>query len=206
MKNTLLGLLALVASYNAFAQTGEEYFAVNCIACHGEKGNSATPTFPKLAEQNKKYLIKQLNDFKSGARVNALMIAPMAALPNDMIDDVAQYLSEQNTTIGNADPELVKLGEMLYKAGNKETGVPACSACHSPTGQGNAPGGIPLLSGQHSDYIQSQLLAYRLGARDEVASDSVRVNDGEAKIMRSIAFKLKDFEIEALASYISGLH
>lgn len=206
MKNTLLGLLTLVASFNVFAQSGEEYFAINCVACHGQQGNSLAATFPKLAGQNEKYLVKQMNDFKSGARVNALMAAPMASLQGDMIEEVAKYLAEQNSSIGNADPQLVELGQMLYKAGNKETGVPACSACHSPTGSGNAPGGIPMLSGQHAGYIESQLLAYRLGARDKVASDSVRVNDGETKIMRSIAFKLKDFEIEALASYINGLH
>ncbi|MCJ8314173.1 MAG: cytochrome c4 [Saccharospirillaceae bacterium] len=206
MKNTLLGLLTLVASFNVFAQTGEEFFTANCVACHGEQGNSLAASFPKLAGQNAKYLIKQINDFKSGARVNGLMVAPMAALPDEMINEVAQYLSKQNPSIGSAKADLVELGQMLYKAGNIETGVPACSACHSPTGKGNAPGGIPMLSGQHAGYVESQLYAYRLGARDESASDSVRVNDGDTKIMRSIAFKLKDFEIEAVASYINGLH
>jgi len=206
MKNKLLGLLTLVASFNVFAQTGEELFTINCVACHGEQGNSLAASFPKLAGQNKKYLIKQINNFKSGARVNALMVEPMAALPQEMIEQVAQYLSVQTPSIGSAKADLVKLGERLYKAGNKETGVPACSACHSPTGSGNAPGGIPMLSGQHAGYVESQLLAFRLGARDNIASDLVRVNDGETKIMRSIAFKLKDFEVEAVASYINGLH
>ncbi|BCE00809.1 c-type cytochrome [Marinicellulosiphila megalodicopiae] len=208
MKKTLLGLLTLVASFNTFAQTAEEFFSVNCVACHGEKGKGQSDllTVPKLAGQNEKYLIKQINDFKSGDRVNALMAAPITALPDNMVEEVAKYLSMQTKTIGNADPALVELGQSLYRAGNSETGVPACTACHSPTGSGNAPGGIPSLSGQHADYIESQLKAYRLGYRDEIPSDSVRVNDGETKIMRTIAFKLKDFEIEALSSYINGLH
>ena len=100
-------------------------------------------------------------------------------------------------SLGAAKAEFVDVGQRLYRSGNKETGVAACTACHSPTGAGNAPAGFPALGGQHADYIAGQLKAFRDGAR---------VNDGESKMMRNVALHLKDKEIEALASYISGLH
>jgi cytochrome c553 len=108
--------------------------------------------------------------------------------------------------VGNADPDLAALGEQLYRGGNPETGVPSCSGCHSPTGSGNAPAGYPMLSGQHAEYIASQLHKFQRGYRVSEPTNDARTNDGESKVMRSTAFRLKDFEIEALASYINGLH
>ena len=215
MKKLFLALTAAAFIFNAQAATsdiianskdGEASFNANCAMCHGAEGKSAAAAFPKLAGQNAKYVSKQLYDFKQGNRINALMAGPAAMLDDQMIADISQYLSEQSVSVGTAKAELVALGEKLYKAGNAATGVPACTGCHSPTGKGNASAGFPLLSGQHADYTIAQLKAFRLGYRAEAPSDSERVNGGEAKIMRTIAFKLKDFEIEALASYINGLH
>ncbi len=99
------------------------------------------------------------------------------------------------------DPALVELGEKVYRAGVAERKVAACTACHSPNGQGNAPAGFPALAGQHADYIAAQLRAYRKGYEDPTG----RTNDGDIRIMRSNAFGLSDMEIEAVASYASGL-
>lgn len=208
MKKILMSIAVVVFSTSAMAGDVEagKTKSATCGACHGADGNSAAAAFPKLAGQNEKYLIKQMNDIKSGARSVALMAGQLNSFSDEDIADVAAYFAAQAASIGNAKPELVELGQSLYRAGNTDTGVPACSACHSPTGKGNAAAGFPALSGQHADYIAAQLKAFRLGARDETASDSVRVNDGETRVMRDIAFKLKDFEIEALASYVNGLH
>ena len=102
-------------------------------------------------------------------------------------------------------PKLAGQGE-AYRGGNPETGVPACAGCHSPTGAGNPPAAFPMLSGQHADYIESQLHKFQAGYRADEPSEEARTNDGESMMMRATAFRLKDFEIEALASYINGLH
>ena len=114
---------------------------------------------------------------------------------------MAAFYASQPRSGGQADPALVPLGEKVYRAGVAERKVAACSACHSPNGKGNAPAGFPALAGQHAEYIAAQLKAYRTGYEDE----SGRTNDGDTMIMRSNAFGLSDKEIEAVASYISGL-
>jgi cytochrome c553 len=139
-----------------------------CATCHGADGNSALAVNPKLAGQNASYLMKQLTDYKSGARVNPTMAAMAAGLSD----------------------------ESLYRGGNSELSVAACSACHSPSGSGNGPAGFPALGGQHPEYTLIQLKAFRAGER---------ANDDNA-MMRSIVERLTDKELEALASYVSGLH
>jgi cytochrome c553 len=171
--------------------------AALCSGCHGADGNSTIPAFPKLAGQNTRYLVKQMQDVKEGRRSVAAMTGMLDGMSNKDMEDIAAYFSSQNSSIGKAKAELVSLGEKLYRSGNKETGVAACTACHSPTGSGNAPAGYPALSGQHAEYTAAQLKAFRSGERN---------NDGDSKIMRTNAFRLNDNEIEALASYISGLH
>lgn len=181
--------------------------SATCAGCHGADGNSTVPSFPKLAGQNERYLIKQLQDMKTGDRVVNEMLAFLPALTDQDIEDIAAYYAGQSGTVGQADPELVELGRKLYMGGNPETGVTACAACHSPSGKGNPAAGFPSLSGQHTAYTAAQLNKFRLGARHEgAATADVRINDGEARMMRETAFRLKDFEIEALASYIAGLH
>lgn len=182
------------------AAEGEKNVAV-CGACHGPDGNGMAP-FPKLAGQGEKYLYKQLVDVRNGARVIPTMAGQLDGKSDQELADIAAFYASQSRTLGNTDPELVELGRQIYRAGVASRGVAACTACHSPTGQGNAPAGYPALSGQHAQYIADQLRAYRQGYEDPAG----RTNDGDTKIMRSIAFGLSDKEIEAVSSYAAGLH
>lgn len=210
MKKLIVGL-AMLAGISGFAmaegnaEDGEQYTAT-CAGCHGADGNSAAASFPKLAGQNENYLLKQLIDIKNGDRVVSQMAGLLDGFDEEQMADIAAYYASQEKTVGSADPDLVALGEQLYRGGNTETGVPSCAGCHSPTGAGNGPAAYPMLSGQHAAYIESQLYKFQRGYRASEPSDEARTNDGESRVMRSTAFRLKDFEIEALASYISGLH
>ena len=172
-----------------------------CSACHGADGNSAAPTFPKLAGQGAKYLYKQLMDVRDGARVIPTMMGLLDNKSNQELADIAAYYSEQGMSGSQADPALVELGARVYRAGVADKGVAACTACHGPTGSGNAPAGFPRLAGQHADYIASTLKAYRTGYDDPAG----RTNDGDTKIMRATARGLSDAQIQAVASYIAGL-
>ena len=171
--------------------------SVACGACHGADGNSLAPTFPKLAGQHESYLLKQLQDIKSGARSVPTMAGQLDAMSEQDLADMAAFYAVQPATPGVAKEELVELGESVYRAGIREKGVAACTACHSPTGVGNGPAKYPRLSGQHADYIAAQLRAFR---NDE------RTNDGDTRIMRDVASRLSDKELDAVASYASGLH
>ena len=183
----------------AFAQgdaaVGQSKAAL-CVTCHGAEGNSEFPMNPKLAGQNATYLTKQLMDYKSGVRSNPTMSAMVLNLSEQDMQDISAWYSSQQVTLQGADPKFVELGESLYRAGIKELAVPACSACHSPTGRGNAPAGFPSLGGQHAEYTLQQLRDFRAG---------VRQND-ESSMMRMVVERLTDRELEALASYVSGLH
>jgi cytochrome c553 len=170
--------------------------AVVCAACHNADGNSTNPEWPKLAGQGARYLQEQLKAFKEGARKNAIMAPLAAGLSGEDVKAVAEYFAAQKRKIGAAKPELIGAGERLYRGGNNNTGVPACMACHGPRGSGNPAAGYPALSGQHAVYTARQLDAYRTGER---------VTDNNA-IMRMIAAHLSAAEIEAVASYIEGLH
>jgi len=178
-----------------------------CMGCHGPDGNSFVPMFPSLAGQNEAYLVKQMADIKSGNRVVNEMVGMLMALNDQDMADVAAFYSSQTAKTGQgADANLAELGQQLYMGGNKETGVAACAACHSPTGDGNASAGFPSLKGQHALYVSNQLKKFRLGARHEgAATADARINDSDTAMMRDIAFKLKDFEIEALSAYITGM-
>jgi cytochrome c553 len=183
------------------AAAGKAQTAV-CSACHGADGNSAVPAFPKLAGQGQKYLYKQLVDIRDGARPVPTMAGQLDGKNNQDLADIAAYYAEQAGSGGQTDPELLALGEAVYRGGIPERKVAACAACHSPTGSGNAPAGFPSLAGQHADYIAAQLRAYRKGYEDETG----RTNDGDIRIMRITAFGLSDKEIEAVSSYAAGLH
>ncbi len=167
-----------------------------CATCHSQDGNSQIPMNPKLAGQNANYLIKQLQDYKSGARQNPTMTAMVASLSDQDIADIAAWYASQEVTLGGADPAQVELGESLYRAGVESLGIAACSACHGPAGNGNAPAGFPSLSGQHEEYTLAQLRAFRSGARNNDASS----------MMQTTVERLTDAELEALASYVSGLN
>jgi len=166
-----------------------------CAACHGLDGNSPIPVNPSLAGQHPGYLYKQLADFKTGRRKNAAMSAMVANLSDDDLRNLAAYFASQKPMTGTAkDRALIAAGQRLYRGGNNETGVPACSACHSPDGAG-IPSQYPRLAGQHGDYTVAQLQSFRSGDRD---------NDPNA-MMRTIASRLNDKDMAAVAQYITGL-
>lgn len=210
MKQFIISL-ALLGSLTGFAfaagnpEAGQELTGT-CSACHSADGNSTTATFPKLAGQGSAYLVKQMEDIRAGDRVVLEMTGMLDGFDDQQLADIAAFYESQSIKVGEADPALVKLGEALYKAGNRETGVPACTGCHAPDGSGLDLAKFPALGGQHADYIADQLYKFQRGYRAEEPSTEERLNDGDAQIMRSIAFNLKNFEIEALASYIQGLH
>ena len=189
------------------AAAGQGKAAV-CAACHGADGNSAAPTFPKLAGQNAKYIYKQLQGFKTMRRNNAMMLGFASALSDQDMADLAVYFSEQKLAGGAAKPELVALGQKLYRGGNKNVGLAPCSGCHGPAGLGNTYAAFPRIGGQHADYTKAQLMAFRAAGRDD-NTDMKRGNDGakagEMGPMQMIAAKLSDKDIDALASYIQGL-
>jgi len=171
--------------------------SATCAACHGADGNSMVANFPKLAGQGAKYLVKQINDIKSGARPVLEMTGLLDALSSQDIENLAAYFQSQKSSPGQAKKELVEKGEVLYRMGNPATKVAACTACHGPAGAGVDLAVFPGLAGQHADYIASQLKKFRNGERN---------NDGDTRMMRSVASRLSDKEIEAVASYISGLY
>jgi cytochrome c553 len=202
MKNiftSMLLVVGLVSSFGASAadiEAGKNASAV-CAGCHGANGNSTIGSFPKLAGQGAKYLVKQMNDVKSGARPIVEMTGILDGLSAQDFNNIAAFYQSQTMSGGQAKKDLVEKGESLYRAGNPATNVAACAACHLPTGAGVELAVFPALAGQHADYIAKQLKNFRSGER---------ANDGDSRVMRSVAARLSDKEIEALASYISGLH
>lgn len=189
------------------AEAGEA-ISQSCAACHGADGNSPASAFPKIAGLGEKYLTKQLRDIKSGSRVVAQMAGQLDNKSDRDLKDLAAYFNSQNIQLAGAkvlkvkinsgiEVDALKLGERVYRAGNHESGTPSCTGCHSPRGLGNDPAGYPRLSGQYSEYIAAQLRSFRGGER---------TNDGDSKIMRSVAEYMTDAEIDAVANYISGLN
>ncbi len=172
---------------------GEATYAAICAACHGADGNSGTPAYPKLAQQHPEYLVKQLQEFKSDKRANAIMKGFASALTEDDMRNISLWVTSKTAKPGFAkDKELVALGERIYRGGIADRQVPACAGCHSPNGAG-IPSQYPRLSGQHAEYSVAQLTAFR---------DGVRKNSLQ---MNQVAAKLNDREIKAVADYIAGL-
>jgi cytochrome c553 len=167
-----------------------------CAACHGVDGNSASDMFPKLAGQGEAYLLKQLMEFKSGARANAVMAPMVAGLSDQDMADLAAYFASKKVTPGAVSEDLLNAGKTLYQAGNRASGVPACSSCHGANGAGVPAAKWPALSGQHPAYIEAQLKAFAEGAR----------NNDPNNMMRDIASRLTAAEMKAVAAYVSGLH
>ncbi len=173
---------------------GEASFSAVCLACHGVDGNSGTPANPKLSQQHPEYLVKQLQEFKSGKRNNAIMKGFASMLSDEDMKNIAYWVSSKKSKQGFAkDKELVAVGERIYKGGISDRQVPACAGCHSPTGAG-IPSQYPRLGGQHADYLASQLTSFRDGGR----KNSLQ--------MTQVAAKLNDREIKAVADYVAGLH
>lgn len=166
-----------------------------CGACHSTDGNSNTPAHPVLAGQHPEYITKQLHDFRSGARRNAIMAPNVVGLSDEDMLNLGAYFAAQTPKPRLArDAELVAAGQRLYKGGNPGSGVPACASCHGPNGAG-IPVQFPRLAGQHARYVETQLRNFRSGDR---------ANDG-GRMMQVIARKMTDREMRAVAEYISGL-
>ena len=166
-----------------------------CAGCHAVDGNSAATANPKLAGLNAEYILKQLKEFKSGDRKSAVMSGMVANLsPQDMLNLAAYFSAQQPKPATSKDQVLALQGQKIYRGGVLGAGVPACASCHGAQGKG-IPVQFPRLAGQHSDYIYTQLNNFRVGAR---------ANDG-AKMMRTIAAKMTDADMKAVASYIQGL-
>ena len=166
-----------------------------CIACHGEDGNSLIPVNPKLGGQHAGYILKQLKNFKSGLRDNAVMAGMVANLSEIEMINLGFYFSEQDILLSKAkDNGVGSIGEKIFRAGIKNKGVAACASCHGPSGHG-IPDKYPRLNAQHSEYTLAQLKAFRL---------ELRKNDPSA-VMRTIAQKLTEQEMKAVSDYIQGL-
>ncbi|MDP3087484.1 MAG: c-type cytochrome [Methylotenera sp.] len=164
-----------------------------CAACHGTDGNSVITANPKLASQHPEYLVKQLTEFKSGKRANAVMSGMAAMLSDEDMKGVAAYYSSQSLVLGKAKSNGVgSLGEKIYRGGIAATSVPACAACHGANGAG-LPKQFPRVAGQHTDYTLAQLRTFRTGER------------ANAPMMMTIATKMTDAEMAAVADYIQGL-
>ena len=167
-----------------------------CAACHGADGNSVNPMWPSLAGQHEEYTIKQLHEFKNGKR-NEPQMSPMAMPLSDQdIEDLAAYYASQKAKPAYAADEELELGEKLYRAGNAKTGLAACTACHGPDGAGNPAANYPSINGQHADYTAAQLQAFKTEKR----------NNDTNSMMRSVAGKMTNEEIQAVSNYIQGLH
>jgi cytochrome c553 len=172
-----------------------------CSACHGPDGNSATPANPNLAGQHADYITLQLAHFKAGIRVNAIMQSMVANLSDDDMRALGVYFSQQRPKELTAkDPALVKVAQKIYRGGDQTTELPACAACHSPTGAG-IPKNYPRVAGQYADYAYAQLKAFKTGERGADKAGK----DANGRIMGAIAVKLSDDQMKAVADYMAGL-
>ena len=201
----LLSLMACAAP--ALAETAADPFvkgsaeaagakAATCVACHGVAGNSTNPEWPKLAGQGSKYLYDQLVAYKTAKRKQPIMQAQAAPLNDQEMRDLAAYFATQKAQPGVASPDSLKVAEKIYRAGDAERGIPACSSCHGPRGMGNPAAGYARVSGQHAVYSAGQLKLFRSGER---------THSPNAQMMTAVATPLTDVEIDALASYMNGL-
>jgi len=214
MRKTIIIVSIILATFSATTLASGDTEAgqaksATCMGCHGLAGNSTMPNFPKLAGQGEGYIFKQLQEFKSGARENAIMAGVASLLSEQDMMDIAAYYSIQTISENSAkaDEETIELGRKIYLGGKKDTQTTACIACHGPKGLGIPSAKFPALGAQHSEYTASQLKAFRqYSINEQTGSDDLaRGNDYEG-MMRSVAKGLTTVEIEALAEYIAGLH
>lgn len=203
-----------MAAVHALAKAGDpekgEQKAAACAACHTADGNSIITMYPKIAGQGERYIAKQLAMYKTKERDNAVMYPFASALSPQDMRDIGAYFSRQKATSGLADESPISggdydgmpfyaVGQKLYRAGDVSRNAPACTACHGPSGEGNPGAQYPSLAGQHASYTETRLKAYRDGA---VYGKGSRANS----VMADVAKNLSDVEIQALATYLEGLH
>ena len=196
----LCAAAAAALSFSVQAQTvkpdlgkGAATYGQVCVACHAADGNSSTPANPKLAQQHPEYLIKQLQEYKSGKRENAIMKGFASSLSDDDMVNISYWLASQKATPGFAqEKDLVRLGERIYRGGIAGRNVAACASCHSANGAGS-PSQYPRLAGQHAEYTLDQMNQFRSGVRKNSAQ------------MTKIAAYMTDEELRAVSDYIAGL-
>jgi cytochrome c553 len=180
--------------------------AAVCAACHGPNGNSVNPEWPSLAGQNAAYIREQLAMFKAKKRNNPIMQPIVEPLTEQDFADLAAYFAAQTPAGLEADPSYWKAGEALYKSGDLARDIPACTACHGPTGQGNPASGYPALRAQHSVYTVKQLQDYLTQNRYRDPADPAVVHQARnSAMMTTIASRLTPEDIRNLASYLQGL-
>ena len=202
MKQIVLVVLAIFAS-QLMAQNGDadkgKALSATCVACHGTDGNSVNPIWPTIAGQHPQYIERQLKLYKNGGRENAVMMPMTMGLSEQDMADLAAYFGQQEAKLLAADPAKIELGEAIYQGGIKDRDIPACLACHGPTGQGNPLSGYPVVANQHAAYSVEQLKLFKQG-RVVPGKDDVN-----GKIMADIAKYMTQEEIEAVSSYMQGL-
>lgn len=202
----LLVCLTLGITSFAFAEGDAEAGkakSLTCSACHGSDGNSAIAMNPKIAGQHEGYLVKQLTEYRLASRTggkegrnNAVMNGMAAALSDQDIADLSAYFSSQDLKAGETPEDIIEAGQALYRGGDADREITSCISCHGPGGKGMGLAGFPVISGQHAEYASSQLKMFR---------DGTRANDMNS-MMRTIAAKLTDKDIEILSKYLGGLH
>lgn len=198
----LLGLSGHAAATEGNIEAGKAK-SVTCAACHGPDGNSPTDMYPKIAGQHAGYIYKQLKEYKLAVttggkegRNNAIMGGMVATLTDEDMKDLAAFYASQTMTPGTTPEDVVAAGQQLYRGGDMDRGITACIACHGPRGVGHSLANFPKISFQHAAYVKSQLEAFR---------DGSRANDMNG-MMRDVAKKLTDEDIEILSKYLGGLH
>lgn len=185
----------------ASLERGREIATQVCAACHGADGNSPTPVNPNLAGQHADYITLQLAHFKAGIRANAVMQGMAAPLSEADMRSVGLYFASQKPKgLAAKNAELVKLGQALWRGGDTATGVPACSACHSPNGAG-IPKSYPRIAGQYADYTNAQLQAFRSGERGNDKAGK----DLNGRVMRGVVANMSDTQMKAVSDYAAGL-
>jgi len=202
MKKLILAAVASLSMFTAVtaiagdAAAGKTKAAA-CGGCHGMDGNSLVAMYPKLAGQNEAYIVKQVKDFKANTnRQNPIMLGMVAALTDEDAADIGAYFQSQSTKdAAPFDADKIATGREMYKGGDLQKGIPACQACHGPTGAGTAGIGFPQVGGQYVDYTVAQLKAFKDGSRK---------NDAKM-LMRSIVEKMSEADMVAVANYIASL-
>jgi cytochrome c553 len=191
---TISGMISTTALPASSIEAGATK-ATTCQACHGANGNSTNPEWPSLAGIGAEYIAEQLKNFKDGKRANPVMMPMASSLTADDMLDLGMYFDSLVNTGLEADPSYWKAGEALYRGGDRAREIPACMACHGPTGRGIEPAKFPALRGQQSAYVVKQLNDYAAGTR----------TTGPNGIMQTIAKRLSTDDIRNLASYLQGI-
>ncbi len=199
VRSSLFAVLSILLLLPMGLQAGDpargQELSQACAACHGSDGNSVNPEWPKLAGQHESYIHKQLMDYKSGRRENALMVGQVANLDDQDMRDLGAFYARQQISPGTADESVAERGERIYRGGIPAAGVAACTACHGPTGRGNPAAMFPAVAAQHARYNSDQLRYFR---------SEQRANDN-GRMMRNLAARLSDADIRAVSEYMAGL-